>query len=397
MSNETSHIVIIGGGPTGLAAAVALASCDAKLHITVVERAPAIASEPLTGPMDSRVYSISPSTQSALAQWGAWAEITRSINGRSRVCPVQAIEVCSPQVLRFDKPRSSEHAAWIVEHRAIEAALAFQCQRYASIRFVNGVHLQRAERKGADKRVTVQLSDGQVLHAGLLIGADGVESVVRTQFAFDIARKPYGQVALVANWRSSVPHQRIARQWFDAPGTLALLPLPDDNEVSMVWSRALPCGDSANLADAVRVASRGLLGELSATTKINEIPLTFASVDEPIVPMVALIGDAAHRIHPLAGQGVNLGLLDAQALAGAILKRSAFESPGDWTVLRRFVRERAAQVLAMQIATDSLGRFLSPDSDNSAALAPMQALANFGLRTVSRTPPLRRWFSDRAS
>jgi 2-polyprenylphenol 6-hydroxylase len=396
MSNPNPHIVIAGGGPTGLAAAVALASGDAKLRITVVERTAATSTEPLTGPMDSRVYSISPSTRSALAEWGAWPEIARSINGRSRVCSVEAIEVCSPQTLRFDKPHGSDYAAWIVEHRAIEAALASQCQRYSNIRFVNGVHLLHAQAE-TDRQVVVRLSDGQSMYADLLIGADGNESIVRSHFPFAISGKPYGQIALVANWRCSVTHERVARQWFDAPGTLALLPLPDEHEVSVVWSRA-PWDYRESLPEAIRVASRNTLGELSAITKISEIPLTFSSVDEPILPMVALVGDAGHRIHPLAGQGVNLGLLDAQALASAVVNRSQFESPGDWAVLRRFARARAAQVFSMQITTDSLGRLLSPEAGTSiTAAAPVRALANFGLRTIARTRPLRRWFSDRAS
>jgi 2-polyprenylphenol 6-hydroxylase len=159
--------------------------------------------------------------------------------------------------------------------------------------------------------------------------------------------------------------------------------------------------DVDTLARSALVATHGELGSLRQISPLTQFPLSFLSVNEPITNGVALIGDAAHYIHPLAGQGANLGLGDAQALANAINTRSALEAPGAVTVLRRYVRNRAASVLALQSATDGLGRLLSPAQNGSpplqAAVQALQRLAGSGMRQVNERAPLKRWIISKAS
>ncbi len=411
---EPPHVLIVGAGPTGLALAAALLVQQSQLSITIVDRGDFISvSRPLepqnnARPVDSRVYSITPTNQRFLQSLGAWQLIDPD-----RISPVSAIEVCAPQRLRFDQYNDDGPLAWIVEHRAIANALSQMLSRAAND------HLTMVERVGVSKIESrdgahhVLLSNGSVMDCNLIIGADGKDSAIRGMFDFPTSYKPYNEIALVANWVCDKPHANVARQWFDAPGTLAFLPLPSQTVegklqhcVSMVWS--LPAAaaqklssDEKSLAHAVLVATHRELGELKPITPLTQFPLSFLSVNEPIAPGVALIGDAAHFIHPLAGQGANLGLGDAQALANAINNRSALETPGAATVLRRYVRNSAARVLALQAATDGLGRLLSPIEREAPALQAaaqvLQQLAGGGMRQVNALAPLKRWIISKAS
>src|SRR6185437_4862679 len=193
----------------------------------------------------------------------------------------------------------------------------------------------------------------------LIVGADGLNSWVREQAGIGIAQHSYQQIGVVANFEAELHHRNVAHQWFRRDGVLALLPLPG-TMVSMVWSanednaRALLDLSEAEFCRQVAKASCGALGGLQPITQPAAFPLNFVHVKKLVQPRLALIGDAAHGIHPLAGQGVNLGLRDARELAATIIARGQQQDCGDYLLLRRYERARKEDILAMELATDGL-------------------------------------------
>jgi ubiquinone biosynthesis UbiH/UbiF/VisC/COQ6 family hydroxylase len=220
------------------------------------------------------------------------------------------------------------------------------------------------------------------------VGADGADSWVRTQAAIGVKRRDYAQTAVVANFATTLPHHGVAMQWFQRDGVLALLPLPGDR-VSMVWSTendnaARLAGLSADaLAAAVVSASHERFGTLRVMTPAAVFPLSIQRVERLVLPRVALIGDAAHNVHPLAGQGVNLGFRDARELASVLIGRGAQPDCGDFALLRRYERARKEDIAAMQLTTDALQRLFNNDNPR------LGTLRNLGLRIVNRQAMLK--------
>jgi 2-polyprenylphenol 6-hydroxylase len=213
----------------------------------------------------------------------------------------------------------------------------------------------------------IALAGGMTLQARLVVGADGAQSWVRTQAGVKVSAHDYQQCAVVANFDCTQAHRDTAFQWFGADGVLALLPLPGQR-VSMVWSTSdahaqmLLALDHAALAQRVAEASGGAVGSLQVVTPAAGFPLNLQRVAQFVTPRLALVGDAAHNVHPLAGQGVNLGLRDARALAAVLCGRGAQHDCGDYALLRRYERARKEDVLSMQLATDGLQKLFAADT-----------------------------------
>jgi ubiquinone biosynthesis UbiH/UbiF/VisC/COQ6 family hydroxylase len=211
---------------------------------------------------------------------------------------------------------------------------------------------------------------------------------VRKQAGIAVTTRPYRQTGVVANFQSEKSHNGIAHQWFRREGVLAFLPLPG-NRVSMVWScndevarRLLDLPAAALEAEACQ-ASNGALGDLTIITPAAGFPLQLQRAARLIGPRVALIGDAAHNVHPLAGQGVNLGFRDARELARVLRERGAQDDCGDRILLRRYERARREDILAFACATDGLQRLF--------ASTYLGALRNFGLRATNALSPLKNF------
>jgi 2-polyprenylphenol 6-hydroxylase len=379
-----ARAIVVGGGPVGLAFACAAQAID----VHVLESAPGRIALPGDA-FDLRVFALSPGTREFLRSLGAWERIAKE-----RVAPVRRMEVRGDDGrsrLDFAAPPGGA-LAWIVEAGRLAQALE-QSASAASIAITHGARA-RAARADAGG-VEVELEDGATLAANLLVGADGPDSWVRRSLGMGVEEKSYGEAAVVANFRCERTSDGVARQWFRDDGVLAWLPLPG-SRISIVWSVAsslaaeLAALDADALAHRVRDAGGAALGDLAPDSPVATFPLRMLHVPAPVIAGAALIGDAAHGVHPLAGQGVNLGFQDARLLAQALASRSAVERPGDLRVLRRYARARREDVAAMQFVTDRLDWLFSHPSPGVATLR------NTGMALVNSQPWARRAFAQRA-
>jgi ubiquinone biosynthesis UbiH/UbiF/VisC/COQ6 family hydroxylase len=241
----------------------------------------------------------------------------------------------------------------------------------------------------------VQLADGRHLSAKLIVAADGGSSWTRGQAGITAQAHEYEQMGVVANFETELPHQHIARQWFSADGVLAWLPLPG-NRISIVWSTSnnhaehLQGLEAEDLVAEVAEAGKKMLGNMRLITPAVAFPLALQTAQQLVKPRLVLIGDAAHLLHPLAGQGVNLGFRDAIALVQTLLGRKPMQDIGNMMLLRRYERARKTDMMAMQYMTHGLHSLF-------ASQQPMvNKLRNWGLALTNRQVALKKYLIKQA-
>jgi len=384
VSTESAfEVAIVGGAVVGAATARALRG----MRVALISREPRPAAVDAAGAatFDSRVYAISPANGGFLAQLGAWSAIPEA-----RKTPVHVMRVYGDDgesLIEFDAYRSGcSELAWIVEDRWLQDALWRGLDSQEGLSFFADASVEELE--FADTQASLALKGGRKLSTKLVVGADGARSFVRAQAEIPCEEHSYAQTAVVANFACSRPHRNAAFQWFQGGAVLALLPLPGDH-VSMVWSAGdvaasrLLALDAGTLAKEVAGASRHAVGELALVTPQRGFALQRLAAQRLVAPRVALAGDAAHVIHPLAGQGANLGLQDARLLAAAIAGREPGRDPGDVRLLRRYERSRAEDILAMRAAVHGLFRLFDARGSGVARLR------NAGLNLADRVPVLK--------
>ncbi|HYX73645.1 MAG TPA: FAD-dependent monooxygenase [Steroidobacteraceae bacterium] len=389
-------VIVVGGGPVGACAGALLARGApgvAGLSVALLEpRPPAVA--PANARIDPRVVALSRASERLLRRAGAWTQIPAerlSAYERMRIWH-ESIAPTSGDVLVFDAADVAEpNLGYIAENRALQTALL---AAFAEA----GGHLEPAPFSslsiGAEE-VTVSTPQG-VLEGRLVIGADGAQSVLRAAAGLAVEVRAYGQTAIVANVATERPHQSTAWQRFMRDGTLAFLPLADGTS-SIVWSaddaraaRLVSLSDAAFAAELERAAD-GALGSTRLLSERLSFPLMRLAAQRYVTQRVALIGDAAHVVHPLAGQGMNLGLLDAAALAQQVKAAVATrEDPGALRALRAYERWRKSEVAAMAVSIDTFDRLLAHGA------GPVARLAQRGLSWVNASQELRRFFIRRA-
>jgi ubiquinone biosynthesis UbiH/UbiF/VisC/COQ6 family hydroxylase len=381
---NASRIVVSGAGPVGLAFACACRDAE----VTVVDPAPAPAAPPPAA-FDVRVFALSVGTRSFLRDIGAWDHLDAR-----RVAAVRRMDVFGDAGAKLSfSGRAGSALAWIVEGNRLALALEELAGSLPHVRLLRGRRAVAFEAGAESARV--ELDDGSRLDADLLVGADGPDSQVRTVLGLGAEEAPYGEDAIVANFDTEREHGDVARQWFRADGVLAWLPLPG-RRISIVWSAPSRHADELAGLEAGalerRVAEAGseALGALQLVSPVARFPLRLIRVERIVSPGAALVGDAAHTVHPLAGQGVNLGFQDARVLAGELSGRSPLERPGDLRVLRRYARARREDVTAMQFVTDSLDRLFASEGPGASWLR------NAGLRAVDGQSWIKGALSDRA-
>ena len=385
-----SEICVIGNGAIGKVTALALAQAG----FDVVLLGPAAASqrpqEPLGDNWDNRVYALNHIAHALLLSLKVWGAMDVS-----RIAPVDAMAVrgdtgAIPGQLAFDAYGARVNAlAWIVEdgnlNKALDAALRFA----SNLRIISGTTTKLITYAN---QACVEFDNGDVLETSLVVGADGANSWVRAQADIGLDYRSYNQRAVVANFSCEKPHHGVASQWFlGGDGIVALLPLPGER-VSLVWSAPEHLADTLLREPVEKLAARltalpeQALGQMSILPPAapSAFPLRLISSHSAVAHRVALVGDAAHVVHPLAGQGMNLGFADVDALLAALNKRELQSDCGDARTLGRYARARKEEVLLMKIATDGLQRLFASE------LAPLRTLRNAGLSLVDRIPFLKR-------
>jgi 2-octaprenylphenol hydroxylase len=394
-------VAILGAGLVGLSLAVGLAREGLRVAIVdrsgVSERAEPLA-ELRAGAVtrdddwDARVYAVSPGSVAFLKGIGAWQRLPDD-----RMCAIEAMHIRGDAggELRFSAYEQGVRAlAWIVENRELHAAMVATLRDTPGVALLAPRILRAIEwSPGAGE---LRFDGDEALSSRLIVGADGVRSWTREQAGMHHVPISYAQTAVVANFSCEESHRGRAFQWFISDGgVLAWLPLPG-RRMSMVWSAPQPLADELLGLDgdalAARVASTGgrALGALKTIGAPLSFPLSLLKLPSVVAHRLTLVGDAAHGIHPLAGQGVNLGFGDASTLCSILAERGAVGDPGSPLLLQRYARQRLEPVLAMQGMTDGLMRLFGSRS------TLVGALRNRGMSLVGSLGPLKRLLAQPA-
>jgi 2-polyprenylphenol 6-hydroxylase len=389
-----SDVCIIGNGAVGKAAALGFARQGVSVSLLSPTHAVSSAVSAADG-WNVRVYALNHVARDLLSSVKVWDALDAA-----RVAPVDAMAVNGDGVhagkLQFDAYGARVGAlAWIVEDRNLNQALD------AALRFASNVRIVHARATSLHvdaANASVQLDNGDTLSAPLLVGADGGQSWVRGQCDIGIDYRPYGQRAVVSNFNCEKPHHDVAHQWFtSSEGVVALLPLPGQR-VSLVWSAPDALADVlmreslADLAQRLSVLAGAQLGQLTPIQPeaVKAVPLSFMRPHAIVAPRTALVGDAAHVVHPLAGHGMNLGFADVAALLQMVAGRGPHRDCGDARVLGRYARARKEDILLMQLATDGLQRLFATEFE------PVRLVRNIGLNFINMLPVIKRGFISHA-
>jgi 2-octaprenylphenol hydroxylase len=388
-------VIIVGAGVIGsvMASLLLARKLSTAGRVAVVADRFAAAPQSLAD-WDLRVFALSRASERLLKMCGIWNSLpTKRVFAYERMCVFDAGGTpTGPGSLTFDCAELGEpNLGYIVDGKVLQ----WQCLQ--SARAAGAVLIEGSVQaiSAGDDAVTLSLSDGRELRGTLLAAADGTDSRTRELLGIDTAGHAYYQDALVAHVQTAKPHANTAWQRFLNTGPVAFLPL-DDGRCSIVWSVAQPQSDILRamgreaFGNALTEASGAVLGQCTVTTKLASFPLKLQYAVDYARPRAILLGDAAHVVHPLAGQGLNLGLLDCAALAQVLGDAGGAGNFGDHQHLRRYERWRRSENVIAAAALDGLERIFS----NSDALSI--GLRSAGLRAVEKMPFLKRGFAQRA-
>ncbi|WP_079436372.1 UbiH/UbiF family hydroxylase [Zoogloea sp. LCSB751] len=371
-------VLVVGAGLAGAAFAAALRG--SSLKIGIIEARP-----PYRPPgWDPRIYAISPSNADFLATIGIWPHLNAN-----RITPVYDMEIHGDAGGRLDLSAYDcglRELAWIVESSLMQQELWETVKRQHNVTLLCPAEPSTLAIDDDTARLT--LADGRHLETRLIVAADGRDSWVRQAATIEARNTPYGEKGVVANFRCEKPHRNTAFQWFRKDGVLAYLPLPEQ-QMSIVWSAPDALADElaalppTELCARVAEAGQHRLGALELVTPAAAFALRLMRVETVVRPRLALIGDAAHAIHPLSGHGINLGYQDARVLAEQLATLPAWRDPGELSILRAYARARAEETALLQYTTHGLNRLFKP------ADPLLSGLRNFGLNLTNRLPVVR--------
>lgn len=381
-------VVIVGGGMVGATLAVALAR-ESSLRIALVE---AHLPEPVEAhtPYDLRVSALTRSSEIILLNLGIWSQLPAE-----RVSAFTDMRVweTSQSELHFNSADMGE--PWLghlLENRLLQSTSLAQCQQLPNVSIISPA------KPVAYEPHQITLDNGSILEARLIVAADGAQSLLREWAGIKLKGWPYQQKGLVCTITTQHMHQHTAWQRFLPEGPLALLPLPKLHQCSIVWSLSNTSADrllSLPEAEFIGELNEACQEKLGKITKISEraaFPLQLQHADSYIQPGLALVGDAAHIIHPLAGQGVNIGLLDAATLADVVLHAHQHgRDIGSLHTLQKYQRQRHADNLLMQFSMDMFKRVFTSN------LPPLKWLRQCGLRGVNHSRWLKNLFMHQAA
>lgn len=372
---QSFDLVIVGGGLAGASLAVALR--DTRLRIALVE------SQPPQRPAgwDARIYAVSPANADFLRDIGVWKHLDAQ-----RMAPIHAMQIAGDAGGRLSfsaYDTGVPELGWILESSLMACELWENAKRQSNLTLFCPARPAALEFR--HDAAILKLDDGTALSARLLVGADGRDSWVRDAAGLDAINSHYGEKGVVANFATEKPHRGTAWQWFRDQDVLAWLPLPG-NRISIVWSipdaqaDALCALPAEALCERVAEAGGRTLGKLELLTPAAAFALRLMRVPRTVASRLALVGDAAHGIHPLSGHGINLGFQDAKALAALLAASQPWEDIGDERFLGRYQRARKEETLLMQSTTDSLRKLFRSD------LPGFRPLRNLGLNLTDGLP-----------
>ncbi|MBX3708680.1 MAG: UbiH/UbiF/VisC/COQ6 family ubiquinone biosynthesis hydroxylase [Gammaproteobacteria bacterium] len=392
MQSTTHDIIIVGGGMVGLALACMLAQ-RTSLTIAVLEVHSPIYSWSASC-YHHRVSAIALSSQRIFQSLHVWGDICDK-----RVSPFTQIQVwdaVGKGKITFDSEEIAE--PWlghIIENNLIQSVLKEKISQYLQVKFISPVQLIKLT---IDEQIVELESDnGNVYKGKLAVAADGANSWLREAAKMDVEKRDYHQAAIVAAVQTSLPHGRIARQIFLDTGPLAFLPLADEHQSSIVWSLPLEKAqrlmslDEVYFQHALAEAFENCLGEIPNIDERYVFPLFKQQATEYVKPRLALVGDAAHTVHPLAGQGVNMGLLDAASLSDVIVEAvKNHRDIGNYTSLRRYERWRKADNFTMLAGVDVIKNLFASNKKS------IQQLRSLGLKTTHQVKWMKNLFTRHA-
>jgi 2-octaprenylphenol hydroxylase len=386
--NREYDVIVVGAGMVGAAFACLLARSNASLAIALLEARATAAFNPEQ--FDPRVAALTEKSRSLLDCCGAWDSIAAQ-----RVSAYGAMQVWDAEgtgEIHFDcQDVQQPNLGHIVENSLVVESLLAEVSKLANIDFLCPVSV--AQYSQSESQVSVELSSGEQLVAPLLVAADGGNSSIREQFKFATREWDYGHSAIVATVQTESVHQQTAWQRFMSTGPLALLPLNkqgDHHYCSLVWSQEsaeaerLMALDNVAFCTELSRASEHCVGEILSVDKRYAIPLRQRHAKDYVVERVALLGDAAHTIHPLAGQGVNLGFADVKALVDTLCAEAKRGNDlGSLMCLNKYQRLRKPENLVTMAAMEGFKRLFAADN------VAVRLLRNMGLGKVNKIKPLK--------
>ena len=387
-AGQNYNVLIIGGGMAGLILAAALGS--AGVSTAVIEP---LAPEKLLDPgFDGRTTAIAGGSRNALASIGVWPEIG---DEAADILEIRVSDEHSPLFLHYDHAELDDGPlGHIVENRISRSALRERLTTLSSVKLFFGRRVESLDREGQFARAF--LSDGTTLVAQLAIATDGRGSPTRKAANINVRQWRYPQIGIVCTVQHQYPHHGVAQEKFLPAGPFAILPMTGQRS-SIVWTEKAELAPALlelpdqEFVEELQIRFGDYLGDLEIVGPKFSYPLGLLHAEHYIAPRLALAGDAAHAIHPIAGQGLNIGIRDAAALAEIIVDALRLGlDPGSVNVLEGYERWRRFDNTMMIAATDGLNRIFSND------VGPIKFARDVGLAAVNRTPPLKRLFMRHA-